>query len=120
MSNALIALALVLAVVSLGISLLAIRSAPRRMIHDALLELADQRAMLEKLLTRNHSAARAENVSKARDARAEKRTLTEEAQAILDAAPAQGTLPAVPMLRQVNKGTEEQQLIELRKRAGIL
>lgn len=114
MSNAIIALVAVLAVVSLGFSLLALRSAPRRSIHELQLELADQRAILEKLLTRNHATARAENVAKARDARAEKRSVVDEAQAALAAA------AQPPQLRTVKPVSEEQQLAELRKRAGIL
>jgi hypothetical protein len=100
------------------VALWALRHAPQRLLDDALVELADQRAILDKLLLRNHAAARGENAAVARQVKAEKRTLIEEAQDVIAAAAAASS-PA-PQLRQVKPASEEAQLIELRKKAGIL
>lgn len=121
MANFLIALALVIAVLALGVALLAFRTAPRRMVNDALLELADQRAMLEKLLTRNHAAARAANAEVARTVRHQKRDLIAEAQQALADAPdaSQMTLPGITKLRPVSQDAEGT-LEFYRRKAGII
>jgi C4-dicarboxylate-specific signal transduction histidine kinase len=111
-------LALILALAALGAALWSLRAAPRRQLWEMQLEQADQREMLEKLLTRHRSAASAENVQKARAVKAEKATLREQAEAVLAAAGA-APAPAAPQLTLLPSPAETGDLAYWRKRAGL-
>lgn len=113
-------LAFLLAAAALGLSLWALRRSPQRMVWEAHAELAEQRAMLEKLLVRHRAAASTENVAKAREVRAanvaERRDLIAEAQAALGRGAEQGALALVP---KGQPAAEDATLAALRKRAGL-
>lgn len=119
MLYALTALSLLFSAIALAVALWALRGAPRGLLDSALIEIADQRAILDKLLTRNHATARQENVAKARDVRTENlsksRTVVQEAQDVLN-----GTTATPQLLRPVKPASEDQLLMDLRRKAGIL
>lgn len=115
---------LVLSLGALVASLWSLRRAERPLVHAALVELADQRNLVERLLTARHNAARQQNVAGAREEKERRRSLVEEAAAVVAASggepgPGPGASVTPRLVAPRAPKSEAEQLIELRKRAGL-